>query len=83
MQHCFHLARHPTLLALEAAVVELQSPAVFGDYPYDLVRCAVGDVDFYLQGQPDVGSHHSGQVSDHLTSYHAGVTSQPGGIELD
>ena len=60
MQHCFHQAKHPTLLALEAAVVELQRPAVFGDGAYYLLRCAVGDVDFNLQGQPDVGSHHAG-----------------------
>ena len=60
IQHCFHQAKHPTLLALEAAVVEIQSAAVFGDDAYDLLRCAVRDVDFNLQGQPDVGSHHPG-----------------------
>ena len=60
IQHCFHHAKHPALLALEAAVVELQRPAVFGDGAYYLLRCAVGDVDFNLQGQPDVGSHHAG-----------------------
>ena len=33
-----------TLLILEAAIVELQAPAVLGDHAHDLVRCAIRDV---------------------------------------
>ena len=48
---CFLQARHLTLLILEAAVIELQGPAVLGNSPYDVFRCAVWDVRFDFQGQ--------------------------------
>ena len=74
-ERCFHRSKHPTLLALEAAVVELQRATVFSDDAHDLFRCAVRDVDLNLQGQPDVGSHDPGQVSNNGICDHAGVTS--------
>ena len=56
---CFLQARHLTLLILEAAVIELQGPAVLGNYPYDVFRCAVWDVRFDFQGQLYVRSDQS------------------------
>ena len=50
------------LLFFEAAVAELQCPAVLGDDAHHSVRRAVGYVGLDLKGQRHIGAGQAGQV---------------------
>ena len=61
MQHCFHQAKQPALYSLSKPLSSNFKVRLFSvTVRTTCSGVAVRDVDFNLQGQPDVGSHNAG-----------------------
>ena len=75
-------SRAVALLALEPVAGELQRPAVFGHCADNLIRGAIRDGRFDLEGDRDLRAHLPDKMRDHLFGDAARIASNARRIEL-